>query len=118
MMARKVRGAWGLYDASPDDDPLYVFHCAPHTRRPSPLCPSAGLVAQFVVGDGSALELVGDAAYGGEARQSMVYAVFDMELFSFRHVLEAMAAQAEPRMRIATFYPSQTMMITQHEVIS
>lgn len=119
MMARKVRRSMGFVRRVTDDDPLYVFHCAPHheeaCRR---FAHQRGLVAQFVVGDGCALELVGDAAYGGEARQSMVYAVFDMELFSFRHVLEAMAAQTAPRMRIATFYPSQTMMITQHEVIS
>lgn len=118
MMAHKVRKSMGFVHRRTDDDPLYVFYCAPHHEEDCQrFARQKGLTAQFEVGDGSRLLLGSDSACYSETRHGLVYAVFDMELFSVHDVLDAMAAQAEPRVRIATFYPGQALMITQHEVV-
>ncbi len=119
MMAHKVRKSMGFVHRMTEVDPLYVFLCAPqHEEACRHFARQKGLTALFEVGDGSRPTLSVDATRHPEARQGKVYAVFDMELFAFHEVLETMAAQAEPRVHIATFFPGQAKMITQHEVIS
>lgn len=121
MQMEKMRKSLGFVSRRRKRDPLYVFigseKCVQMCRK---LTRNTGLDAKFYIGDEKSMPNGHhDLDILEELKNSpiAVYVVYDIDSFSFEHILSIFARNSLPTIQMGTFNPRTHTLITAEEVL-
>jgi hypothetical protein len=119
MQLEKMRKSLGFVSNRRHKDPLYIFigseRCMQMCRR---LSRNTGLDAQFHIGDQETmpnghLDMLEEL----EHWPTHVYVVYDIDSFSFEHILSLFAKEPRNNIQIGTFNTRTHTLITSEEIL-